>query len=174
MKVVLTSFLLLSTSLTFANRFASKGFVRQENQAPSTCEEAVSDLARFTEVSSESGTNRGGDPWRSIKHTSTAGESFWEGFNSYKSESRFKKAVLQISENVEGLAGWTPLFDDKGHQIGQRVIKETKADGKVTNVLIRRITNRTIQGISAPSWKLALTAEKATITCAADDHKQAN
>ncbi len=173
MKVFLISLVLVFARLTISSPLGSKNLA-QESQAPHTCEEAVSEIERFKEVSSEWGAGKGGDPWRSTKHTSAEGESFWEGFNFYKSESRFKKAVRQISENVEGLAGWTPLFDEKGHQIGQRVVKETRTDGKVTNVLIHRITDRTIQGISAPSWKIALAAEKATITCAAPAVKNAN
>jgi hypothetical protein len=146
----------------------------QESQAPGTCEEALAEVVRFTEVSSESGAGKGGDTWRSVKHTSAEGESFWEGFNFYKSDSRFKKAVSQISEGVEGLAGWKPIFDGQGHQIGQRVVKETRTDGKITNVLIHRISDRAIRGISAPSWKVALAAEMVTITCPAEAGRNAN
>ena len=173
MKAFLISLGLLLTSLLNSNPVVSKSSA-QESQAPTTCEEAAAEVARFTEVSSEWGPGKGGDTWRSTKHTSAEGESFWEGFNFYKSDSHFKKAVSQISESVEGLAGWKPLFDGNGHQIGQRVAKETRTDGKITNVLIHRITDRAIRGISAPSWKLALAAEKATITCAAEAEKSAN
>lgn len=173
MKAFLISLGLLLTSLLNSNPVVSKSTV-QESQAPGTCEEAAAEVARFTEESSTWGPGKGGDTWRSTKHTSAEGESFWEGFNFYKSDSRFKKAVLQISESVEGLAGWKPLFDGNGHQIGQRVVKETRTDGKITNVLIHRITDRAIRGISAPSWKLALAAEKATITCPAEAERNAN
>ncbi|HEV7682773.1 MAG TPA: hypothetical protein VGO68_11665 [Pyrinomonadaceae bacterium] len=173
MKAFLISLALLSSSLLNSHPVVSKS-PAQESQAPSTCEEAVAEVARFKEVSSESGNGKGGDTWRSIKHTSAAGESFWEGFNFYKSDARFKKAVTQISESVEGLAGWKPLFDEQGHQIGQRVVKETRTDGKITNVLIHRITDRAIRGISAPSWKVALAAEKATITCPTEAGENAN
>ena len=173
MKAFLISLAVLLASLLNSNPVVSKSPL-QESQAPGTCEEAVAEVARFTEVSSESGTGKGGDTWRSTKHTSANGESFWEGFNFYKSDARFKRAVTQISESVEGLAGWKPLFDGQGHQIGQRVVKETRTDGKITNVLIHRIRDRAIRGISAPSWKLALAAEMATITCPAEAGRNAN
>lgn len=173
MKAFLISLGLLLASLLNSNPIVSKS-PAQESQAPSTCEEAAAEVARFTVVSSESGAGKGGDTWRSTKHTSAEGESFWEGFNFYKSDSRFKQAVRQISESVDGLAGWKPVFDGQGHQIGQRVVKETRTDGKITNVLIHRITDRAIRGISAPSWKLALAAEKATITCPAEAGRNAN
>jgi hypothetical protein len=173
MKAVLISLGLLLTSLLNSNPVVSKS-PAQESQAPSTCEEAAAEVARFTEVSIERGSGKGGDTWISTKHTSAEGESFWEGYNFYKSDSRFKKAVRQISENVEGLAGWKPLFDGQGHQIGQRVVKETRTDGKITSVLIQRVTDRAIRGISAPSWRLALAAEMATITCPAQAGSNAN
>ena len=173
MKAVLISLGLLLTSLLNSNPVISKS-PAQETQVPSTCEEAAAEVARFTQVSSEWGPGKGGDTWRSTKHTSAEGESFWEGFNFYKSDARFKKAVRQISESVEGLAGWKPLFDDQGHQIGQRVVKETRTDGKITNVLIHRISDRAIRGISASSWRLALAAEKATIICPAEAGRDAN
>ena len=172
MKVLLIIIVLLLTNLTAVNPLASTTRPAQDNQV--TCEEARVEVARFNNVFSTLGSGKGGDPWRSIRYSSAAGESFWEGFNFYKSESRFKKSVRQISENVEGLIGWTPLFDERGQQIGQRVVKETRTDGRVTSVLIQRITDRAIQGIRAPSLKLALTVEKANITCRAETGSNAN
>ncbi|HEV7745800.1 MAG TPA: hypothetical protein VGO56_12450 [Pyrinomonadaceae bacterium] len=172
MKAFLISLGLVLTSLLNSTLIVSKS-TTQESQAPSTCEEAAAEVVRFKELSSQWGPGKGGDTWLSTKHTSAEGESYWEGFNFYKSDSRFKNAVRQISESVEGLAGWKPLFDAQGHQIGQRVVKETRTDGKITNVLIQRITDRAIRGISAASWKVALAAEMATITCPAAAEKNA-
>ena len=173
MKAILISFALLLTSLLNSNPVVSKN-PRQESQAPSTCEEATAEVARFKEVSSTWGSGKGGDTWFSTKHTAIEGDAFWEGFNFYKSDARFKKAVRQISEGVEGLAGWKPIYDGQGHQIGQRVVKETRTDGKITSVLIQRVTDRAIRGISAPSWRLALAAEMAMITCSAEPARNAN
>ncbi|MGH9873136.1 MAG: hypothetical protein ACRD9S_11830, partial [Pyrinomonadaceae bacterium] len=123
------------------------------------------EVARFEDALSTRGSGKGGDVWRSSKFTSAEGETFWEGFNFYTSESRFKKAVRQINENMEGVIGRKPIFDDNGREIGLRIVKETRLDGKATSVLIQLITPRSIHGIQAPSLGLALTVEKARITC---------
>jgi hypothetical protein len=165
MKVFLILIVLLPTSLTTGYPLASTSRAKKVNQVARTCEEATTEIARFKHEFSEWGSGKGGDSWRSSKYSSAEGESFSEGFNFYKSKSRFKKNVRQINEEVGGATVRTLLLDDTGRQVGQRVVKETRVAGKVSSVLIRRITDRTIQGISAPSLKLALTVEKAHITC---------
>jgi hypothetical protein len=165
MKVFLFIIVLLLTSLTPGYPLASPARSKPNNQAAQTCPEALAEVARFKDVFTTWGPAKGGDAWSSSRYTSPAGETFWEGTNSYKSESRFKKIVRQINEDQEGVIARKPIFDDNGREIGQRIVKETRVDGKTTNVLIRRITPRSILGISAPSLELALTVEKARIDC---------
>ena len=165
MKEFLIIIVLLLTGLTTIYSLASAVQRRQDNQVPATCDEARAEVAKFGDALSTWGSGKGGDVWRSSKFTSAEGETFWEGFNFYKSESRFKKTVRQINEDMEGVIGRKPIFDDTGREVGQRIVKETRVDGKVTSVLIQLITPRSIHGIRAPSLGLALTAEKARITC---------
>ena len=75
MKAFLISLGFLLTSVLNSNPVVLKS-PAQESQAPGTCEEAVAEIARFKEVSSEWGPGKGGDTWRSTKHTSAEGESF--------------------------------------------------------------------------------------------------
>jgi len=168
MKPFLIIVAVLLISLTIVIPIASTARAGPGNQAAVTCEEARAEVARFKDVFSTFGSGKGGDPWRSAKYSSAEGETFWEGFNFYKSESRFKKTVREINEDMEGVIARKPLFDDSGREIGQRIVKETRVDGKVTSVLIRRITPRSIHGIRAPSLELALTVEKANVTCRTD------
>ena len=165
MKAFLIIIVILLAGLTNASPPASAVRTKPNNQAAQTCEEARAEVGRFSDASSTWGDGKGGDVWRSSKFTSSEGETFWEGFNFYKSESRFKKAVRQINEDMEGVIGRTPVFDDNGREVGQRIVKETRVEGKTTRVLIQRITPRSIYGISAPSLELTLTVEKARITC---------
>ena len=165
MKVFLIIILLLLPSLTPVYPLTSAIRATSDNQATQTCEEARTEVARFKDALTTSGSGKGGDVWHSSKFTSSEGETFWEGFNFYKSESRFKKAVRQINEDMEGVIGRKPIFDDTGREVGQRIVKETRVNGKTIRVLIQRITPRSIHGISAPSLELALTAEKARIDC---------
>ena len=174
MKALLIILALPFICLTTITPIASTTRARPGNQAALTCEEARAEVARFKDVLSTFGSGKGGDPWRSAKYSSAEGETFWEGFNFYKSESRFKKAVRQINEDMEGVIARKPLFEDNGHEIGQRIVKETRVDGKVSSVLIRRITPRSIHGIRAPSLELALTVEKANVTCRSDSESKTN
>ncbi|MEP6911579.1 MAG: hypothetical protein ABI923_02425 [bacterium] len=118
-------------------------------------------MARFKDLWTEWGTTQEGDPWSSTRHSSSGGEWFSDGVTVYKSKSRFNRRVRQINADVQGLVGRTPLLDEKGHQSGQRVVKETRVGGKVTGFLIWLITDRKIVVISAPSLKFAFTVEKA-------------
>lgn len=174
MKAFVIATVLLVADFTAGTPLAFVSRPGQDSQALGTCEEATTEVARFKDAFSEWGSGQGGDAWRSTKNTSAAGESYWEGHNFYKSRARFKKAIRQITENVEGIIARTPLFDEQGHQIGQRVVRETRFDGKVTSVHIQLITDRMIRGINAPSLMLALTVEKATITCRAEIERHAN
>jgi len=174
MKVLLISIVLLVSALTTVYSLAAVVQRRQDNQVPATCDEARAEVARFGDALSEWGSGKGGDAWRSSKFTSAEGETFWEGFNFYKSESRFKKAVRQINEDMEGVIGRKPIFDDNGREVGQRIVKETRVDGKTSSVLIQLITPRSIHGIRAPSLGLALTVEKARITCQVEAGRNTN
>jgi hypothetical protein len=165
MKVFPIILVVLATSLATLNPIASASRAKQDHQAAPTCEEARAEVARFKDVFTTWGSGKGGDSWRSTRYTTAAGESLGEGFYFYKSKSRFKKTILQFNKEADGVIVRTLLLDDKGREIGQRIVKETRVDGKVTSVLIRRITGRMIWGISAPSLKLALSVEKANITC---------
>jgi len=165
MKVFLIIIVLLLSSLTPVYPLTSPAWSKLNNQAVQTCQEALAEVAMFKDVFTTWGPAKGGDFWSSSKYTAPTGETFWEGTNTYKSESRFKKIVRQINEDQEGVIARKPIFDDNGHEIGQRIVKETRVDGKTTNVLIRRITTRSILGISAPSLELALTVEQARISC---------
>ena len=165
MKVFLIIIVLLLAGLTPVYPLAAVVQRRQDYQVPTTCDEARAEVAKFGDGFSEWGSGKGGDAWRSSKFTSAEGETFWEGFNFYKSESRFKRAVQQINEDMEGVIGRKPLFDDNGREVGQRIVKETRVDGKVASVLIQLITPRSIHGIRAPSLGLAFTVEKARIDC---------
>jgi len=160
-RTFLLSIIVLVASVSASNSFASGSQEMRGGSVPGTCEEVVIELARFKDVWTEWGTTQEGDPWSSTRHSSAGGEWFADGVTIYKSKSRFNRRVRQINEDVKGLAGRKPLFDEKGHQIGQRVAKEIPADGKVTGFLIWLITDRKIVGISATSRKLALTVEKA-------------
>lgn len=129
-----------------------------------TCEQAMNDLARFDKHSTEWGATNEGDPYSSARMSSDEGEALWLGTTVFKSKSRFKKSARVLIDDQE-LVQSAPLLDAKGREIGQRVVKETRAKGKVTNVRIFRITDRMIQGVSAPTLKLALTVERTYITC---------
>ncbi len=172
MKIFLLSIVILLTGLSASNSFTSRSKEMRDGQEPGTCEEVVIELARFKDVWTEWGTTQEGDPWSSTRHSSAGGEWFADGVTVYKSKSRFNRSVRQINEDVKRLIGRTALLDEKGHQIGQRMVKETRVDGKLTSVLILRITDRMIQGISAPSLKLALTVEKANFICRAQAERR--
>ena len=143
----------------------SAGRAVQTVQSPATCEEAVTRLAGFVNASSESGTTPKGDPYTSARRTSADGEWFGEGVTIYRSQSRFDQSVRLLNEDVASVINRSPVLDEKGHQIAQRMVKEVRANGKVTRVQIWVIADRTIKGIDAPSMALALAVEKAHSTC---------
>lgn len=167
-KIFLQSIVVLFANLSVSNSFTCRGQEMQGGLVPGTCDEVMVELAKFKDVWTEWGTTKEGDPWRSTRRISAGGEWFADGVTFYKSKSRFNKSVRQITEDKQSLAGPTPILDEKGRRIGQRVVKETWEDGKATGVTIWLITKRMIQGINAPSLKLALTVEKAYITCRAE------
>lgn len=138
---------------------------------PGTCEEAAAVLARFDRVGTEWGTSNEGDPYTSVRHVAADGELVGYGINIYKSKSRFKRTVRLIDEDSEGVIERQQLSDEKGRRVGQRVVKEKK-DGGVTRFVVWVVTDRMIEGVDAPSLALALTAEKALITCPAEARRR--
>jgi hypothetical protein len=153
----------LLTSFHAGYSLTSTGQDMSGGQLKVTCEELAAELAKFKDVSTVWGTSKEGDPHSSTTHRSAEGGWFTEGVTIYRSKSRFNKHVRQINEDREGMVSREPLLDEKGRQIGWRVVKEMLADGKVTYVFILLITDRKVQAISASSLKLALSAEKANV-----------
>lgn len=143
------------------------GAISSAAQSPEpllTCEQAMNELARFDKPFTTWGATTEGDPQTSMQVSSDAGETFWFGTTVYKSKSRFQKTARRLTSDKE-LFQSAPLVDANGREIGRRVVKESRTEGKITKVQIFRLTDRMIQGISAPSMKLALTVESAYITC---------
>jgi len=163
---------MLFAELSAGHPLGATSRVMQDGHGPGTCEDAVAELARFKNVSSEWGTTTEGDPYRSARHSSADGEWFGEGYTVYKSKSRFNKSVRRIVEDVEGVIERTALMDERGRRSGQRVVKERREGGQVIRVDIWVMTDRMIRGIDAPSLKLALAVEKARITCPAEERRR--
>ena len=172
MKALILTIAILFADLSAGHFPGATGQVTQKGDGPGTCEEAVAELARFKNVSSEWGTTMEGAPFRSARHSSADGEWFAGGFTIYKSKSQFNKSVRRIVDDLEGVIERTPLFDARGRRSGQRVVKETRDGGHVIRVDIWVMTDRMIRGINAPSLKLALAVEKATITCPAEETRR--
>lgn len=124
----------------------------------------MNELARFDKHFTEWGATTEGDPNSGVRMSSDEGEALWLGTTVFKSKSRFNKSARLLIDDKE-LFESAPLVDANGREIGRRVVKESRTEGKITKVQIFRLTDRMIQGISAPSMKLAMTVERAYITC---------
>jgi hypothetical protein len=139
---------------------ASTSLATWDGQSTDSCEEVAAELARFKNTLITWGASLKGDSQSSITSSSAEGEYLTDSVTLYKSKSRFNKHVRQLNEDREGVIERTPLLDEKGKQIGLRMVKETSALGKVTEVRILLATDRKVQVIIAPSLKLALAVEK--------------
>ena len=129
--------------------------------AAPTCQEARNELARFSSVYTEYGSTLKHDPTTGSRYSNADGESFWIGRTIYLSKGRFKEAERQLSADP-GVTERTTIMDAKGNAIGQRLVQEDRARNLIH---IWRITNRMVDGIAAPTLKLALTIETANLTC---------
>ncbi len=158
----------------YADRsLASNSWVTWDGQSTGSCEEVAAELARFKNPFITWGASVKGDPQSSTTSSSAEGEYLTDTVTIYRSKSRFNKHVRQLNEDREGVIERTPLLDEKGKKIGLRMVKETSALGKVTQVRILLVTNRKIQVITAPSLKLALAVEKGN-RCQAEAARRLN
>ena len=171
MKAFVIAVAILSTAPVAGNLFGAPARAAQGGPEPGTCEAAAAELARFDKVGKEWGASNEGDPYTTVRHNAADGEWFAYGVTIYKSKSRFKRTVRLIVEDSERMIERQELSDEKGRRVGQRVVKERR-DGEATRVAVWVITDRMIQGIDAPSLALALTAEKALITCPAEARRR--
>lgn len=158
--IFLLSVILLVGNLSADHSIASTSWATWNGQATGACEEVAAELARFKNPVILWGSSPEGDSHSSTTVSSVEGEYLTDAVTFYKSKSRFNKRVRQLSEEKEGVVERTALLDEKGKQIGLRVVKETSTLGKVTGVMILLATDRKIQAISAPSLKLALAIEQ--------------
>lgn len=176
--LIIKTIFLLSVTLLVGNLYAghslaSTNWATWDGQGTGACEEVAAELARFKNPVILWGSSPEGDSHSSTTVSSTEGEYLTDAITLYKSKSRFNKRVRQLNEETEGVTGRTPLLDEKGKQIGVRVVKETSALGNVTHVMILLATDRKIQAISAPSLKLALAMEKGN-RCQAEAARRLN
>lgn len=163
MNFLIVVVLLLCTGLISKNSAVYTNGPLQDNPELGTCEQITSELGDYKDTFTTWGQTVEGDPQFNSQSRSADGEPFSIGTTIYKSKSSFKKSLKNI--HALELSSSTPLLDDKGRQVGERVVRELKLNGKLTNVFIWRITDRMIKGISGSSLELALKVEKANFFC---------
>ena len=158
-KMFLLTIIILLTNPAAGNLIAST--MQVGDRLARTCPDVTAELVRFKFFATFWETGPDGGPQSRTTSKTAEGEWFTDAVTFYKSKSGFKKSVRQINENSEGVISRTALLDEKGRQIGQRVVKEIRAGDTAVTAFILLVTDRKVQAISASSLKIALLAERA-------------
>jgi len=161
MKVFILIIIMLFTNPAPGNSIASKSRVLGDGRLADTCQEVTAALVSFKFFATFWEVGPDGGPQSRTTSKTAEGEWFTDAVTFYKSKSGFKKGVRQINDDSEGVISRTALLDEKGRQIGQRVVKEIRAGDKAGSAFILLVTDRKVQAISGSSLKIALLAEKA-------------